>query len=172
MAATRTLFLLRHAKSSWADPGMDDHDRPLNGRGRRAAQDIAGILADMAPPPAIVLCSTARRTRETLDGIRPGLAGDPEVRFERRLYLADADVLAAAVRDLPDVPAALLIGHNPGLHELACHLAGTGDPALRTRLAQHFPTGALAMIAFPGAWAAAVAGTGRLVSYLVPRDLD
>lgn len=172
MAATRTLLLLRHAKSSWGDPGLDDFDRPLNGRGRRAVGDIARVLADGKAAPALVLCSPARRTRETLDGVRPGLGGEPEVRFDRALYLAEADTLAEMVRTLPDVPSAMFIGHNPGLHELAARLAGSGDAALRRRIAEHFPTGALATIAFTGEWRDARAGTGRLVAYTAPRDLE
>ncbi|WP_374443559.1 histidine phosphatase family protein [Stella sp.] len=171
MASSRTLLLLRHAKSSWADPGMDDFDRPLNGRGRRAVRAIARMLAEADARPALVLCSPARRTRETLEGVRPGLAGEPEVRFDRALYLADADRLGDIVRGLPDVAQAMLVGHNPGLHDLARALAGAGDPALRRRLGDAFPTGALATIAFAGDWRDARDGTGRLVAYVAPREL-
>lgn len=171
-ATTRTLLLLRHAKSSWADPGMDDFDRPLNPRGKRAVADIAHLLTGMPAQPDLVLCSSARRTRETLDGVRSGLAGDPETRFDRSLYLADADHLARVVQALPDIGCAMLIGHNPGLHELAVMLAGDGDHALRRRLAEHFPTGALAIVTFRGAWRTARPGSGHLAAFKVPRDLE
>ncbi|BBK41739.1 phosphohistidine phosphatase [Allostella vacuolata] len=171
MAETRTLLLLRHAKSSWADPAADDFDRPLNARGRGALRAIAGELA-RAPPPALVLCSAARRTRETLDGVAAALAGQPEIRIEPALYLADAATLERTVRDLPDAArCVLLVGHNPGLHELAEGLCGRGDSRLRRRLADKFPTGALAVIAFDGGWEQAVAGAGRLVEFVTPRDL-
>lgn len=169
-APTRTLLLLRHAKSSWTDPGIDDFDRPLSPRGQRAAGDIARVLAGMATQPTLVICSAARRTRETLEGIRRGLTGRPETRFERSLYLADPDHLARVVRGLPDIGCAMLIGHNPGLHELAVMLAGDGG--LRRRLAEHFPTGALAALTFRGEWRAAGPGSGHLAAFVVPRDLE
>ncbi|BBK36626.1 phosphohistidine phosphatase [Allostella sp. ATCC 35155] len=171
-APTRTLLLLRHAKSSWADPGIDDFDRPLNPRGRRAVGDVARVLAGMPTQPALVLCSPARRTRETLEGIRSGLAGQPETQFDRSLYLADPDHLARIVQGLPDIPCAMLIGHNPGLHELAVMLAGDGDGGLRRRLAEQFPTGALAILTFQGEWRAAEPGSGHLAAFVVPRDLE
>lgn len=173
MASIRTLLLLRHAKSSWDDPAVDDFDRPLNARGRRAAQAIARELAQAAVEPEVILCSSARRTRETLDAVLPGLRRDHAVHVERRLYLADAGVLQVAVRELPaKADCALVIGHNPGLHDFADALCGAGDAAMRQRLSEKFPTGALATIEIAGPWARVAAGAGRLVGFVVPRDLD
>ncbi len=172
MSAIRTLLLLRHAKSSWDDPTEDDFDRRLSMRGRRAAQAIGRELADAAVQPEIILCSAARRTRETLDAILPALARDHVVQVERGLYLAGVDALQAAVRRLPaSAGSALLIGHNPGLHDFAEALSGAGDAELRQRLSAKFPTGALATIEIAGPWSKVAAGAGRLVGFVVPRDL-
>ena len=151
---------------------LDDFDRPLNARGKRAVGDIASVLSGLPAQPELVLCSPARRARETLDGIRPGLTGKPETRFDRSLYLAAPDHLAGVVLALPDIACAMLIGHNPGLHELAVMLAGDGDRALRRRLAEHFPTGALAVLTFRGEWRNARPGSGHLAAFMVPRDLE
>ncbi|MCC7274992.1 MAG: histidine phosphatase family protein [Alphaproteobacteria bacterium] len=168
---TRTLVLLRHAKSSWNDGAADDFDRPLAPRGREAARRLAADLCALVRPD-LILCSTARRTRETLEPILAACSHDVQVRFERSLYLADAGSLLGVVRGLPATAGtALLVGHNPGMHELAAMLAGAGDPELRRRLEGKFPTGAMAIIEIAGPWSKAVAGAGRLVAYRTPREL-
>jgi phosphohistidine phosphatase len=168
---TKVLYLLRHAKSSWDDAGLADRDRPLAPRGRKAARRIAEHLGN--PEVAVVLCSSAVRTRQTLDAILPALDGDPEVLVEDGLYGAMADSLLARLRAVPaDVPSVLLIGHNPGIGDLALELAGRGDGAALQRLREGYPTGALATLAIPdGGWAELADGGAELTGYVVPREL-
>src|SRR4051794_26437716 len=119
----KRLYLLRHAKSSWKDPGLADHDRPLAGRGRRAAKAVARHLREQGIDPELVLCSTARRARETLERLEPAL-GRGAVRVEPVLYGADAGALLEHLRGVSDaVGSVLVIGHNPGLQRLALGLA-------------------------------------------------
>src|ERR1700730_9963575 len=98
MAPPNQLFVLRHAKSSWDEPGLDDHERPLAPRGRRATNLIAKYLASAQIEPALVLCSSARRTRETLDAVTPGGV----VAIEPDLYSADASAILERLRRVPD----------------------------------------------------------------------
>ena len=164
------LYLLRHAKSSWDEPGLDDHDRPLAPRGRRAAKLVAGHLAAQGVEPALVLCSSSRRTLDTLDRIRPALGAEAEVLVEDDLYAASAGRLLARLRLVPDeIPSVLLIGHNPGLQDLAVILAGHGHGL--ERLGTKFPTAALATLEVPGAWSELEPGSTALLGYVVPRDL-
>jgi phosphohistidine phosphatase len=145
----KQLYLLRHAKSSWKDTSLPDHDRPLAGRGRRAAKAIARHLREQRIEPELVLCSTARRARETLERLEPAL-GTPSVQVEGDLYAASAPQLLERLRNVPDkVESVMLIGHNPGLQELALDLA-RASPAVRD-VATKYPTAALATLAFP-AW--------------------
>jgi phosphohistidine phosphatase len=167
---SKRLYLLRHAKSSWDDPGLADHDRPLAPRGRRAAKAIARHLSEQEIAPELVLCSTARRAQETFQRIEPVL-GTPALRLERELYGASAGALLERLRDVPDaVGSVMLIGHNPGIEELALTLAG---PARAGRtLGAKFPTAALATLALPGAsWRALGPGEAELIAYVRPRDL-
>jgi phosphohistidine phosphatase len=156
----RTLHLLRHAKSSWDDPSLADHDRPLAGRGRRDAKRIAEHIRRSGIEPELVLCSTAARTRETLALVEPAL-GSPAVELEDDLYGASADELLARIRRVPDaVGSVLVIGHNPGLHELALALAPDGPFG-------KFPTGALATFSLPEGRS----GPAVLTGYVVPKAL-
>jgi phosphohistidine phosphatase len=167
--SAKTLFLLRHAKSSWDDPTLVDYDRPLAPRGRRAAARIAAHVGRQGISPALVLCSPAQRTRETLAAIAPEL-GAHEVAFEEGLYGAEAFELLDRLRAVSEsVPSVLLVGHNPGLHELALFLA---EPSGEVgRVAEKFPTGALATLAVDGAWSELDEGGARLLEYVVPREL-
>jgi phosphohistidine phosphatase len=167
----RRLYLLRHAKSSWKEPGLADHDRPLAGRGRRAAKAIRRHLQDQGIEPELVLCSTARRARQTLEGIEPAL-GRGGIRVEAELYGAGpADLLARLQEVAAAVGSVMVIGHNPGLEELAVLVARDGS--LVRELEAKFPTGALATLAFRGAdWAALDRGTAELIEFIRPRDLE
>jgi phosphohistidine phosphatase len=172
---SRTLYLLRHAKSSWAQPRLDDHERPLNGRGRRAAALMAEHIASLPVRPALVLCSTALRTRETLaallDALGDGARRRPAVEIERGLYLAPPEALLLRVREAPeDCAALLLIGHNPGMHQLACALAGDRG-AHAAKLARKFPTAALASFRISGPWAELRRSTALLTGYATPGEL-
>ncbi len=170
----KTLLLFRHAKSSWDSPGLKDHDRPLAKRGWRAAPMMATRLAELDLPPDRVLCSTALRTRQTFDCLADVFETPPPVRFERELYAADPATLLEHLHRLDDaVDSAMLIGHNPGLEELAEFLAGSGDADALARMRTKFPTAAVAHLEFEvGHWSEIKAGAGRLVSFARPRDLE
>lgn len=160
-------YVLRHAKSSWDDSGLPDHDRPLAPRGEKAAARIAARLRSEGIAPALVLCSSALRTRQTLAALLPVLDGNVEISVEDGLYGAGMHEVLARVREVPEaVPSVLLIGHNPTLHELALFLTDPGD------VLERFPTAALASLAFPGAWADLAEGGAELEGFVVPRELE
>jgi phosphohistidine phosphatase len=165
------LLLLRHAKSSWDAPELPDRERPLAVRGRRAAARRGAWLAERRLRVDRVLCSPSRRTRETL----ALLALDPEipVHFAEWLYLASARTLLARLRRLAkNVRSVLVIGHDPGLDQLAQRLAGGGRPQALRRLAKGFPTGALAELRVPDAgWRALAPGSATLERFTRPKDL-
>ena len=164
MADAKRLMLLRHAKSSWDDPTLVDHDRPLAPRGRKAAQLIGAYLRRERIPVSLVLCSSARRARETLELVDP----PGELQIAPELYGASADQLLARVRRLPEtIDSAMLIGHNPGMQELAACLA-SDDGELAE---QKFPTGALAMLRVAGPWLDLRAGGAELAAFVKPREL-
>ena len=169
-AEVPTLYLLRHAKSSWDDPSLDDHDRPLSPRGRNAVKRVRRHLEEAEILPQLVLCSPATRTRETLAGIEPALGDETEITFDGALYGASAELLLRRLGRVPDeVESVLVIGHNPGLEDLATMLAGGGERL--PELQQKFPTGALATLAVPGGWRELRPGAAELVGYVVPREL-
>jgi phosphohistidine phosphatase len=168
----RTLYLLRHAKSSWADPGLRDDGRPLAPRGRRDAKRIARHVGRLGIEPELVLCSTSARTRETLELVRPALGSAAWVRLEAELYAASAGSLLERLRAVPDdVASVLLIGHNPGLQELALLLAAAG--AELERLEAKFPTAALATLTIARTtWTRLSDGDAELAAYVVPKELS
>ena len=170
MGTVHRLLLLRHAKSSWEQPDLADHDRPLAPRGRRAAAAVGEHLRGLAEPPQLVACSSAARTVETLQRIRSALPADTSVTVEEALYAAEADELLAYVRRLPStVTCVLLIAHNPGIGDLAVMLAGHGDSAARAAMAAKFPTAALARLAFDEQWSTVEPGAANLEEYWTPR---
>ena len=163
------LLLLRHAKSSWDDPSLADRDRPLAPRGHRAAERMADHLRSEVPHPDLVLCSPALRTRETLERMSNAL-GDAEVVVDDELYGADGNELLERLRAVDDrFETVAVIGHNPGIHDLAITLAGSG--AELDRMEAKFPTGALAVLAFDGRWRDVSPGGGLLEAFVTPRDL-
>jgi phosphohistidine phosphatase len=167
----KTLYLLRHAKSSWEDATLADHDRPLAPRGRRASKAIAEYLRAQRSTPRLVLCSSAERTRETLKRISSGLRGGVEVRIEERLYGASADGLLERLHEVDRrVNSVMLIGHYPALQELALSLAGRGGDL--ERLAEKFPTAGLATLAFPGGWDELSPGAAELIAFVTPKELE
>ncbi len=167
----KVLYLLRHAKSSWEDTGLADHDRPLTPRGKRAAAAIADHLRREGIQPALVLCSTARRARDTVKPLRRVLSDRAEVRFESALYAASSGELLGRLRSVAEpVPSVMLVGHNPGLQELGLRLARPS--ARRDVLERKFPTGALAILEMDAAsWRKVAEGPGELTSLILPREL-
>jgi len=164
-------MLLRHAKSSWADATMDDHDRPIQDKGRGRVANLAAWLDDRAIGCDLVLCSTALRTRQTLDVVLPVL-GKPEVRYEPSIYEADAQALLTLLRAVGEEhDRVLLIGHDPGLQLLAIQLAMTATGDALERLKRKYPTSAFSLLSIGEAnWAALAPGMGHLAVFQVPQD--
>ena len=167
----RRLILLRHAKSD-RPPGVEDHDRPLNSRGREAAPRMGAYIAEAGLRPDHVLVSSAKRTLETWDAVRVPLDGNPGETVPA-LYESSAARILEVVRNAPDNAGTLLVvGHNPGLQDCALELVGSGAKADRKRLATQFPTAALAVIDFESErWANLARGAGRLERFVRPKDL-
>ncbi len=166
------LYVLRHAKSSWDDPGLDDHDRPLAPRGRRAVTALAAHIAAHEIRPAQVLCSSARRTVETCNGVVPG----GEVLVEPNLYAATADDILGRLRRVPSrTQSVMIIGHNPAVHTLVLSLTGAIDSAapgsMLAEVQRKFPTGALATMSFACSWRELGPGRAELQALVRPRDL-
>lgn len=169
----RQLLLLRHAKSAWDDPDLPDHARPLNDRGRLAARSMAAEMMRLRLLPDVILVSSARRTLQTLDALSP-LEGSPIVQVLDEIYLAPWESLLALLHQVPETArSVLLIGHNPGLHELSLNLLSPhGEPSpARFRLRDAYPTGALTEFAIAVPWQKLTDGGGRLMQFLAPRDL-
>ena len=170
----RRLMLLRHAKSDWSVNGTRDHDRPLNPRGREAAPKMGAYMARHALAPDLIVASTATRVAETLQHVVPAFTKQPKTVSDRRLYDADADGLLKVIKETPKaVHSLLLVGHNPGMAELASMLTASGDVDTRQRLIEKFPTAALAVIDFAlDDWAKLHPKAGRLDRFVVPKALD
>lgn len=172
----KTIYLLRHAKSDWADAGVKDHDRPLNERGREAAPAMAAYMRAKKYRPELVLCSTARRTVETYDLVKAAL-GDAAVKFEETLYLAEPRQLMERLKWLDEaVTAVMFIGHNPGIAQFALELASSPEDAaqekLHKRMREKFSTCALAVIKSPAkTWREVRSGAGALKDFMRPKDL-
>jgi phosphohistidine phosphatase len=170
----KTVLLLRHAKSAWDHAGLADHERPLNQRGERTAEAMAEHIAKKSPRPDLILCSTAKRSRQTLDPLVHRLAAPaPPILLEKGLYLASEAALLARLQDAPAAAGTvLLIGHNDGIWQLAEVLAGRGRAGLLASLHDKFPTGALATLRAPiERWPDLLAGSAELLAYIRPRDL-
>jgi phosphohistidine phosphatase len=165
----KRLILTRHAKSSWDDPTVADHDRPLNARGKAAAADLGQWLASRGYVPEEVLCSDALRTRKTWSGIAPALPGTPILELKPALYHAGPDVMLAVLRHAK-ADTVMMIGHNPGIAEFAERLVGhaPANPEFH-----RYPTGATLVADFAiDSWAEAGFGAGTAVDFTVPRELD
>lgn len=165
----RTLWLLRHAKSSWDDPALPDHDRPLAPRGERAVSRLARHVAQERIRPRLVLCSSAERARATLAPLATAL-GDPTVEVEPALYAAPVERLLARARALPgEVDDVLVVGHDPGLHDLATLLARPS--ALAEQVARKLPTGGLVTLRLDCDWDELGPASADVAAFVVPREL-
>jgi phosphohistidine phosphatase len=160
----RTLYLLRHAKSSWKDVTLPDFDRPLKDRGRKAAKRIGQYLTRAKLSDPLVICSPAARTRETAEIVLKHANLRTEVSYEDRIYEASLRALVLIVSEIPDdKQVAIMIGHNPGFEELLAYLTGEGH---------RMPTAALAKIKFDvGSWKEIKEDQGALESFVTPREL-
>src|SRR5215472_2164178 len=165
-SAHRKLVLLRHAKSAW--PDLPDHDRPLAGRGRRDAPVMGRWLRKAGHAPDQVLCSTARRARQTWQLAQPAVKAAPPVSFEDRIYLASAGQLLDLVRQAPRAAQTFLLA---GPTSPAGGGIGIAPPAAFERMKAKFPTAAIAVLELTGTWRQLGPGTARLASFVIPRDV-
>lgn len=170
----KLLYLLRHAKAKPAEGGGADFDRGLASRGRRDSTVMGAHMRSEGYLPDSILCSSAKRTRETLDLILTGLDHAVDTDFDRRLYLASSLDLLRLSQELDDSnDSVLIVGHNPGLQQLAIGLAGRGDEKLLRRMRDKFPTLALAVLEFSvNRWRDVKWEGGSLVDFVVPDDLE
>jgi len=177
--AGRKLVLLRHAKSAW--PDVPDHDRPLAPRGQRDAPVMGRWLRTAGHVPDQVLCSTARRARQTWQLAQARLGATPPVSLDEGVYQGSAAQLLDLVRRVsPAVGTLLLVGHDPAIGELALtlaattpafHLSDAAPPGPLDRMRAKFPTAAIAVLEFTGTWDRLGPATARLTSFVTPREL-
>ena len=169
----RRLMLLRHAKSDRSSPGALDRDRPLEARGEAAAPRVGAYMARHGLVPDRVICSPARRTRDTWNLLATAFSRRPAVTVEDRVYDATAATLLDVLRKTEDtVHCLLIIRHNPGLQDLAALLIASGDVEARERLHEKFPTTGLAVIDFAyDDWQKLHRQAGRLDRFVTPRSL-
>lgn len=169
------LILMRHAKSSWSDPSLPDHDRPLNLRGRHAAQQMANALIARDYLPGAIICSTALRARETLAPLLQLLNGTVRLTLSRALYEARSehypDIIRAAAANSGQADTLILIGHNYAIQDVALALAGNRETPQYKNLKSKFPTGAAAVLELTGDVADCAPGAATLIEFLRPRDL-
>lgn len=170
-----TLILLRHAKSSWDHPGLDDFDRPLAERGLKAGAVMGAWLSSQALVPSLVICSTAARTRATLDLVVAELGAPvPEVVHDDGLYLASATELLARLRRVRGSPSpVMMVGHNPGFHDFALAMTGSASRDDRAALTAKFPTAGVAVLTIEAtAWATVAPRSGHLAHFVTPSFLQ
>jgi len=170
----KRLAVLRHAKSSWKERELDDFERPLNGRGQRAARRMGREMSERGMQFDFVLASPAVRVRETIDGVSQEHELGALIRFEPRIYMARVAELLELVGTIPDdAENALLVGHNTSAERLVIKLAKDDERGLRKRVEEKFPTAALAVIDLPiERWDALQPECGRLVELIYPADLE
>ena len=169
----KRLTVLRHAKSSWKDRELDDFDRPLNGRGRRAARRMGREISERGMHFDFVLASPAARIRETIDGVAEHHKLNAPMHFEPRIYMARVAELIELISEVPDEKASvLLVGHNTSAERLVAKLSMDDETGLRRRVEEKFPTAALATIELPiDSWKDMQPECGRLVALIYPGDL-
>jgi phosphohistidine phosphatase len=170
----KRLAVLRHAKSSWKDRELDDFERPLNGRGQRAARRMGREMSDRGMQFDFILASPAVRVRETIAGVEEEHELGAPIRFEPRIYMARVAELLELIGAIPDeAHDALLVGHNTSAERLVIKLANDDQGGLRKRVEEKFPTAALAVIELPiNSWKDLQPESGRLVELIYPADLE
>jgi phosphohistidine phosphatase len=170
----KRLMLLRHCKSSWAEPGLADRDRALELRGKRDAVNMAETMVARDLSPDRILCSPARRTRETLALLQERIRCDCPIDFLEDLYSGpEQDYRGIIANTGGNADRLLVIGHNPRIHITAMELVGSGRHGEQEHLAAKYPTGALAVIEFEAdSWHGITEDSGRLTAFIRPRDVD
>jgi phosphohistidine phosphatase len=173
-SATRRLVLLRHAKSAWPD-GVPDRDRPLAPRGRRDAPAAGRWLRKAGFVPDLVLCSTARRARETWRLAEEQVGAHPQTSFEQQVYAASSTQVLDLARQTPaDVGTLLIVGHDPAMRELTLELAnaepGGAEAEAIGRVQAKYPTAAIAVLVFTAGWPELGPGQARLAAFATPGD--
>ncbi len=171
----KSLLFLRHAKSSWSSPELADHDRPLNGRGRAAAATMGRYIVEHDLLPELILCSTARRARETLERAATEWSYLPPAHIERALYdfSGGRGYLDLIGKTDNQVASLLVIGHNPTIEILVSDLIGEADPELVEKLTFKYPTAGLAVLEFDtDKWSDVAPGKGKLITFALPRELE
>lgn len=169
----KTLFLLRHAKSSWADSSLGDFDRPLSGRGRKAVAKMATFMAEKGLRPDLILSSSSARTRETFWRFQEAFGEELEVEFVDDLYHSSSILMLNLVQNAPSqISSLMLLAHNPGIQDAALRFLGYGSPADISRLDFKFPTGALAQFSFHAeVWQDVNFEEGKLERLVFPKDI-
>lgn len=166
----RRLLLLRHSKTERPEPGQRDRDRKLTPRGRADAPLIGAYMARHRLIPDLALVSPAQRSLETWALVEAALSKTPRVRKEDRIYNATTDTLADVIHETDNATALLLVGHNPGFHDLANALIGSGDVEARESLNEKLPTSGLVVIDFAfDDWSKLHEQAGRLERFVTPR---
>jgi phosphohistidine phosphatase len=168
-----TLSLFRHAKSSWSNPTLPDRERPLATRGVTDAPLMGKAMAERGIDPELVLCSSARRTRDTLELVMPELRVEPKVVYVDALYHASPEEMLEMLHGIqPGANRVMLVGHNPEIQAFALDLVGSGPKHFRDRLSTKYPTAGLAVINFAsGLWKSVSVNSGTLNLFLSPKDL-
>ncbi len=168
-----TLYLLRHAKSSWKQSSLGDFERPLNNRGRRDAAAMGQHLQNIGPEPEIILLSSSKRTRETWHHVSPALPSAPEVKSLDTLYGASMRAILGEIQahGLTASPL-LVIAHNPGIEELAFQLTAKDPSGALSLFRAKYPTAGLAILNFDiQTWSQLQPRSGTLMSFTSPRSL-
>ncbi|MEJ8474833.1 SixA phosphatase family protein [Roseibium algae] len=168
------LLLLRHAKSDWGDPGLEDIDRPLSNRGRNAARAMGAFLEENHLRPDLILCSTAQRTRETLSFLLPNFKQEAEIRLLQSLYdQSGADYIQTIRAEGGATKTLMLIGHNPAIEDTAHTLYMGDQPDLRADMELKYPSGALTVYDCPiDAWKSLTSESCHLEAFIKPRSLQ
>jgi phosphohistidine phosphatase len=161
------LWVIRHAKSSWADPGQADFDRPLNARGVKDGKRMIRWMGKQKQRPQWIFASDAARARATAEFVRDGYAVPPDqLLFDHRIYEASMDTLLDVLHSIPpDCPSVALVGHNPGSSEFVN--AMVGKPVI-----DDLPTFGIAMLSLPPRWLDAQFGCAEFVALHIPKFLD
>ena len=170
----RRLLLLRHAKAERLQSGGRDHDRILAKRGREDATAIGAYLVRHKLVPDRALVSTSARTRETWALVASAFAKAPPAKFESSIYESSSEAILKAIKATePTAKTLVVVGHNPGMQQLAAILVASGDIEARQRMLEEFPTAAFAMIGFATeSWDGVHANGGRLEHFVTPHTLE